>query len=68
MNCAFGSIRQIQRQLVSEGVLVSEYALRTWVKDGRIPVKYSGKKALLLYSDVLAFLGSAVHPLPHDAA
>lgn len=68
MNCVFGSLRQIQRQLVSEGVNVSEYALRTWVKNGKIPVKYSGKKALLLYSDVLAFLGAIVPPLPHNAA
>ncbi len=68
MNCAFGSIRQIQRQLVSEGINVSEHALRSWVKSGQIPVKYSGKKALLLYSDVLKFLGATISPLAHDVA
>lgn len=68
MNCTFGSIRQIQRQLVSEGIHISEHALRSWVKNGEIPAKYSGKKALLLYSNVLAFLGAAIPPLPHDAA
>lgn len=68
MNCAFGSIRKIQRQLVSEGINVSEHALRSWVKNEQIPVKYSGKKALLLYTDVLKFLGVATSPLTHDVA
>lgn len=68
MNCAFGSIRQIQRQLVSEGINVSEHALRSWVKSEQIPVKYSGKKALLLYSDVLAFLGATTPHLVRDIA
>lgn len=67
MNCAFGSIREIHRRLVSEGIHISEYALRSWVKSGVIPAKYSGKKAFLLYSDVLTFLNNDV-PTPNANA
>ena len=56
MNCKVGSIRQIHQQLKQDGYQVSEYALRTWIKTEEIPAKRSGKKALVLYSDVLAFL------------
>ena len=44
-----GSIREIHRQLVAEGYNISEYALRQWVKDGRVPAVYSGKKAYIRY-------------------
>lgn len=56
MECTFGSIREIQRQLTNEGVHISEYALRTWVKDGLLPARYSGRKAIISYDNVLALL------------
>ena len=52
----FGSIREIHKALVADGVLLSEYALREWVKEGRIPAVYSGKKAYIRYDNVVAFL------------
>lgn len=56
MKCRTGSIREIQRQLVSDGIRVSEYALRQWVKSGILPVVYSGNKALISYDKVLSVL------------
>lgn len=52
----FGSIREIHKALVEDGILLSEYALRAWVKDGLIPAVYSGKKAYVRYDNVVAFL------------
>lgn len=63
MVCQAGTIRRIHCRLVQEGYQISEYALRSWVRSGDIPAKYSGKKALILYSDVMDFLnGSALSP------
>lgn len=56
MKCRTGSIREIQRQMVSDGIRVSEYALRQWVKSGILPVVYSGNKALISYDKVLSVL------------
>lgn len=53
------SIRQTLVALRDEGIIVSENALRTWVKNGDIPAVYSGVKAYLWYPNVLAFLQGA---------
>lgn len=56
MATEFGSIRQIHDRLIAEGFNVSEYALRRWIKDGKIRAVYSGSKAYLRYDAVLAVL------------
>ena len=55
-NCEFGSIRQIHQRLLAEGYALSEYALRQWVKTGRVPAVYSGKKAYITYASVLTVI------------
>lgn len=67
MKCRTGSIREIQRQLVSDGIRVSEYALRQWVKSGILPVVYSGNKALISYDKVLSVLDIQVSSAASDA-
>lgn len=56
MACEFGSIRQIHQRLRGEGYALSEYALRQWVKTGRVPAVYSGTKAYIAYASVLAVI------------
>ena len=56
MKCKTGSIREIQRQLVSDGIHVSEYTLRQWTKNGILPAVYTGNKALISYDKVLSIL------------
>ena len=51
-----GSIHDIYQRLQEEGYLISETALRNWVKVGCIHAFYHGKKALILYDDVLAYI------------
>lgn len=66
MKCRTGSIREIQRQLVSDGIRVSEYALRQWTKSGLLPVVYSGNKALISYDKVLSILDIPVSNVAFD--
>lgn len=51
-----GPIRAIHSRLIDEGICVSEYALRLWVKQGLIPAIYTGNKALISYERVLEIL------------
>ncbi len=58
-NFEVGTIRQVHQRLVSEGIMVSEHALRIWVKTGVLPVVYSGNKALISYSNVLNLVNAS---------
>lgn len=59
MTCNVGTVRQIRKRLVEEGFQVSEYALRRWIKEGKLPAVYSGKKALISYNRVLDIIKAA---------
>ena len=59
-----GSIHDIYQRLQEEGYLISETALRNWVKAGYIHAFYHGKKALILYDDVLAYIKGSCSPEP----
>jgi len=56
MPCKAGTICQIHKRLVQEGYAITQYALRQWVKDGKIPSVRSGAKIFVVYSHVLEFL------------
>lgn len=62
MNCKAGTIREVHRQLLSDGYHVTEYALRKWIRDKTIPSVHSGKKIFVVYDHVVEFLttGSVV--------
>lgn len=53
MDCKVGTIREIQRHLARDGYNISEYALRQWVKEGKLHAVYTGNKALIKYEQVL---------------
>lgn len=59
MPCKVGTIRQIQQRLIQEGYQISEFALRKWVKEGKLPATYAGNKALISYERVLGILEGA---------
>ena len=50
------TIRQAVERLKTDGLPLSEYALRTLIKRGAIPVRYAGQKALIFYPNVMAYL------------
>ena len=43
------------RELAQEGIF-SEYCIRNMLKEGKLPVVYSGKKALINYNKLLEYL------------
>lgn len=51
----------------SEGLPVSEYSLRRWIKTGAIPSRNAGRKALVYYPALIRFLtcedGGDVQPI-----
>lgn len=48
--------RETVARLREDGYRISEYALRSWIRTGAIPARQIGKKSLLYYPNVLAFL------------
>lgn len=48
--------RQTVARLKADGLPVSEYALRSWVRTKQIPAAWIGKRALLFYPNVLKFI------------
>ena len=56
IKCEVGTIRDIHQRLVTEGYHITEYALRVWVKAGRLGAIFSGRKAYIAYAEVLHLL------------
>ena len=50
------TIREAVQRAKAEGLPVSEYSLRAWVKTGAIPVRKVGQKALLFYPHLVRYL------------
>ena len=50
------TIREAVQRAKGEGLPVSEYSLRAWVKTGAIPVRKVGQKALLFYPHLVRYL------------
>lgn len=50
------TIRATVQRAKAEGLPVSEYTLRLWIKQGKIPVRNAGAKQLVYWPNVAAFL------------
>lgn len=50
------TIREAVQRAKADGVPVTEYTLRRWIKAGAIPVRNVGSKALLFYPNLVRFL------------
>ena len=50
------TIREAVQRAKAEGLPVTEYTIRRWVKTGAIPVRTVGSKALLFYPNLVRFL------------
>lgn len=57
-----GTIRQVHRYLTDIGYLVSEYAIRRWIKQGIIPAAYSGSTAYISVTNVRRILDNGTPP------
>ena len=50
------TVREAVQRAKADGLPVTEYTLRRWIKTGAIPVRTVGNKALLFYPNLTAFL------------
>lgn len=55
-----GSIRQTYSRLKEEGYYISEKMLRDLIKKKEIPAGHVGKKAIVLYSNVIHYIENMV--------
>ena len=61
------TIREAVARARSEGLPVSEYCLRSWIRQGKVPVRMAGAKQLLYYPNLARYLrcegGGDVQPI-----
>lgn len=50
------TIREAVARAKSEGLPISEYSLRGWIKSGEIPSRKAGNKTLLYYPNLIKYL------------
>lgn len=50
------TIREAAARAKTDGLPVSEYCIRQWVRLGVVPVRKAGNKNLLSYSNLVSFL------------
>ena len=61
------TIREAVQRAKADGLPVSEYTLRQWVRTGEIPTRKVGQKALLFYPNLVSYLrcdNGAGAPIP----
>ena len=60
------TIRAAVTRAKEEGLPVSEYTLRAWIKNGRVPVVYAGTRALVYFPNIVNYLqtGDSIQPPP----
>lgn len=61
------TVKEAVQRARSEGMPVSEFSLRRWIKTGAVPVRKAGNKLLLYYPRLVEFLtcadGGDIRPL-----
>lgn len=50
------TIREAVERTKQDGIPVSEYALRLWIRRGEFPVRRAGVKALVFYPALVKFV------------
>lgn len=50
------TIRETVRRSKSDGMPVSEYTLRKWIRQGVIPTRKAGTRVLIFYPNLVSFL------------
>lgn len=50
------TIREAVARTKSDGIPISEYMLRNWIRVGAVPVRQAGNRKLLYYPNLVSFL------------
>lgn len=66
------TIKEAVQRAKSDGLPISEFSLRRWIKTGAVPVRKAGSKILLYYPNLVGFLtcadGGDIRPLQEDSS
>lgn len=52
------TIREAVKRAKADGMPVSEYTLRQWIRTGEIPHRMAGSKTLIFYPNLVEYLKS----------
>ena len=52
------TIREAVKRAKADGMPVSEYTLRQWIRTGEIPHRMAGSKTLIFYPNLVEYLQS----------
>ena len=50
------TVREAVSRAKDDGLPISEYTLREWIRGGEIPVRKAGNKTLLYYPNLIKYL------------
>lgn len=50
------TIREVVTRAKADGINISEYTLRRWIKTGDVPSRRAGRKTLVYYPNVVAYV------------
>ncbi len=53
------TVRESSRRAKAEGIPLSEYTIRAWIREGKIPVRKVGRKFLVHYPNLIRFVQCA---------
>ena len=53
------TIREVVTRAKADGINISEYTLRRWIKTGDVPARRAGRKTLVYYPNVVAYVTCA---------
>ena len=64
------TIKEAVQRAKEEGLPISEFSLRRWIKIGAVPIRKAGSKMLLYYPNLVSFLtcedGGDIPPLQEE--
>lgn len=55
------TVREAVTRCKAEGLPISEYTLRQWIRNGAIPTRKAGQKFLIYYPNLVRFLQCEDH-------
>ena len=50
------TVRESVQRAKADGLTISEYTLRSWIRAGAIPTRKVGQKALIFYPNLVRFI------------
>lgn len=62
------TVREAVQRAKSDGLPISEYTLRQWIRNGKVPHRQAGTKVLIYYPNLVEYLKGGDQPPATPAA